>query len=87
MARGDWMEHGVAWDDVAGDDRTMDDESAISCVDDLDGGAHRDWTEHGVAWDEVAGNDGTMDDKPTISFVDDLEGGASYDVDVSWEWP
>ena len=42
MARGDWMEHGVTWDDVAGDDRTMDDDPTISFVDDLDSGASYD---------------------------------------------
>ena len=39
MARSKWTEHGVVWDDVAGDDRTMDNEPTISFVDDLDGGA------------------------------------------------
>ena len=42
IARGDWTEHGVAWDDVAGDDGAMDDEPTISFVDDLEGGASYD---------------------------------------------
>ena len=42
MARGNWTERGVAWDDIAGDDETMDDEPKISFVDDLDGGASYD---------------------------------------------
>ena len=42
MVRGDWTEHGVAWDDVASNDRTMDDEPTISFVDDLEGGASYD---------------------------------------------
>ena len=76
MPRGDWMEHGVAWDGIAGDDGTEDDEPTISFVNDFKGGACRNWTEHGVAWDDVARNDGTGDDEPTIPFVDDLKGGA-----------
>ena len=39
MARGDWTERGVAWDDVAGNEGTIDDEPTISFVDDLEGGA------------------------------------------------
>ena len=42
MAHSDWTEHGVAWDDVAGDDRTMDDKPTISFVDELEGGAWYD---------------------------------------------
>ena len=42
MARSEWTEHGVAWDDVAGDNRTMDDEPTISFVNDLEGGASYD---------------------------------------------
>ena len=42
MACGDWTEHGVVWDDVAGDDRTMDDTSRVSCVDDFEGRASYD---------------------------------------------
>ena len=36
------MEHGLAWDDVAGNDRTMDDEPTILFVDDFNGGASYD---------------------------------------------
>ena len=39
---GDWMEHGVAWDDVTGNDRTMDDEPTTSFIDDRNGGASYD---------------------------------------------
>ena len=39
MARGDWTERGVAWNDVAGDDGTGDDEPTISFIDNLEGGA------------------------------------------------
>ena len=39
MAGSEWTEHGVVWDDVAGDNRTMDDEPTISFVDDLEGGS------------------------------------------------
>ena len=42
MARSKWTEHGVAWDDVAGDDRTMDDKPTIFLLDDLEGGASYD---------------------------------------------
>ena len=42
MARGDWTEHGAAWDDVASDDGTGDDKPAISYVNDLEGGASYD---------------------------------------------
>ena len=38
MARSEWTEHGVAWDNVAGDDRTMDKALTISFVNDLEGG-------------------------------------------------
>ena len=41
-ARRDWTEHGIAWDVVAGDDGSMDDEPTISFVDDLEGGASYD---------------------------------------------
>ena len=39
MVRSKGTEHDVALDNVAGDDRTMDDEPTISFVDDLEGGA------------------------------------------------
>ena len=42
MARSEWTEHGMVWDDVAGDDRTMDDEWTMLFVDDLEGGASYD---------------------------------------------
>ena len=42
MARSQWTENGVAWDDVAGDDGTMDDEQTIYFVEDLEGGASYD---------------------------------------------
>ena len=39
---GDWTEHGIAWDNVAGKDGTMDDDPTISFVDDPEGGASYD---------------------------------------------
>ena len=42
MARSEWTEHGVGWDDVADDDRTMNDDPTILFVDDLNGGASYD---------------------------------------------
>ena len=39
---GDWTEHGAAWDDVAGDDRTTDDNPTILFVNDPDGGTSYD---------------------------------------------
>ena len=38
MARSNWTEHGIAWDDVAGNDETMYDKPKISFVNDLEGG-------------------------------------------------
>ena len=53
MARGDWMEHGVAWDNVAGDDRTMGDKPTISFVNELEGGALYDVDVTAAVWDAL----------------------------------
>ena len=53
MARGDWTEHGFAWDDVADDDGTGDDNPMISFVDDLEGGAWYDVDVVTAAWDAL----------------------------------
>ena len=42
MARGDWTERGIAWDDITSDDGMGYDKPTISFVDDLEGGAWYD---------------------------------------------